>query len=388
MMLAYPRWLPRPEAFDAPLLAVIMLLLATGLVMMGSASVDVAANQFSQPMYHVGRQAVALVLGLAGMLIVLTVPLRFWHKLNIVLLIVAVLLLAAVLVPGIGRTVNGSARWLAIGPLSVQASELAKPAFLIYLSAYLVRRQDNLREQWDGMLPPLGMLGIIVILLLLEPDFGSVVVISIASLAMLFTAGARLLPFFLLVLGGVASVVAMAVLSPYRMQRLVTYLDPWVDQFDSGYQLTQALIAFGRGQWFGVGLGNSVQKLSYLPEAHTDFVFAIVGEELGLVGASGIILLFCFLIGRMLQIAMRASERHQSFASYLVVGIGFLLATQTFISLGVNTGLLPTKGLTLPFFSFGGSSVVTTLAMLGLVLRADYEARYRSARNQGVGNGG
>ena len=237
------------------------------------------------------------------------------------------------------------------------------------------------------MLPPLGMLGIIVILLLLEPDFGSVVVISVASLAMLFTAGARLLPFFVLVLGGVASVVAMAVLSPYRMQRLVTYLDPWVDQFDSGYQLTQALIAFGRGQWFGVGLGNSVQKLSYLPEAHTDFVFAIVGEELGLVGACGIILLFCFLIGRMLQIAMRASARHQPFASYLVVGIGFLLATQTFISLGVNTGLLPTKGLTLPFFSFGGSSVVTTLAMLGLVLRADYEARYRSARNQGVGNG-
>lgn len=220
MMPAYPRWLPRPEAFDAPLLAVILLLLTCGLVMMGSASVDVASNQFSQPMHHVGRQAVALVLGLAAMLVVLTVPLRYWHQLNIGLLILAVLLLAAVLVPGIGRTVNGSARWLALGPISVQASELAKPAFLIYLSAYLVRRQDNLREQWDGMLPPLGMLGIIVILLLLEPDFGSVVVISVASLAMLFTAGARLLPFFVLVLGGVASVVAMAVLSPYRMQRL------------------------------------------------------------------------------------------------------------------------------------------------------------------------
>jgi cell division protein FtsW len=227
-----------------------------------------------------------------------------------------------------------------------------------------------------------------IVLLLLEPDFGAVVVIMGASLGMMFLGGVRLFQFLLLIAVSLGAVILMALASPYRMQRLITFADPWADQFNTGYQLTQSLIAFGRGEWLGVGLGNSVQKLFYLPEAHTDFVFAIVAEELGMLGAMAVLALFAFLVARIFIIARRAETRQQGFSAYLAYGIGLIFAGQVFINVGVNAGLLPTKGLTLPFLSYGGSSLVINCLMIAVLLRIDYEQRkaLRQARRKSRGD--
>ncbi|HNC69030.1 MAG TPA: putative lipid II flippase FtsW [Pseudomonadales bacterium] len=365
----------RAGSLDSQLLVLVVALSAAGFVMMGSASMDYAAEQYGDPFYHIVRHAIYLVLGTGALWLTLQLPVRLWEHAGSWLLVAGMAVLALVLVPGIGREVNGATRWIAVGPLNLQPSELMKLFFIVYLAGYMTRRQHELQSRWSGMFKPLGLLGVVVLLLLLEPDFGAAVVISGTAMAMLFLGGVRLLQFGVLLLPALGGAAVVAVLSPYRVQRLITFLDPWSEQFGGGYQLTQALIAFGRGEVFGVGLGNSVQKLFYLPEAHTDFVFAIIAEELGLIGCMVLIALFAALVARIMRIGSEAARRQQPFQAYVCFGIALLVAAQVFINIGVNAGLLPTKGLTLPFLSYGGSSLLILFAMMGLVLRIERELR-------------
>lgn len=364
----------RSFGVDKALMVCFCSLLAAGFVMMSSASMEYAAQQFGNPWFYVIRQALYITVMLLLMWATTYVPLEFWRKHSAHLLLAAFLLLLAVLVPGIGKEVNGSRRWIDFGAFNLQASELAKLFVLTYLAAYLVRREQEVRTAWRGFIKPLLVLTAMIILLLIEPDFGAVVVLLSAALGMMFLAGVRLSHFSFVVLGSLASVALMVSLSPYRFQRFTTFLDPWSHQFDSGYQLVQSLIAFGRGEWFGLGLGRSVQKLFYLPEAHTDFVFAIIGEELGFLGAMLVLCLFAVLIWRIFYIARNAEQLGQKFAAYLAYGIALLFAVQCAINIGVNVGLLPTKGLTLPFFSYGGSSLLVCGVMLALVCRVAFES--------------
>ncbi|MEM8499533.1 MAG: putative lipid II flippase FtsW [Pseudomonadota bacterium] len=364
----------RNFSVDKALMISFCGLLATGFVMMSSASMEYAAQQYGDPWFYVIRQAVYIAVMLLLMWVTTYVPLEFCRKHSAHLLLLAFLLLLAVLVPGIGKEVNGSRRWIDLGAFNLQASELAKLFVLTYLAAYLVRREQEVRTAWRGFVKPLLVLTAMITLLLIEPDFGAVVVLLSAALGMMFLAGVRLSHFSFVVFGSLAAVALMVSLSPYRFQRFTTFLDPWSHQFDGGYQLVQSLIAFGRGEWFGLGLGRSVQKLFYLPEAHTDFVFAIIGEELGFLGAMLVLCLFAILIWRMFCIARTAEQLGQKFAAYLAYGIALLFAAQCTINIGVNVGLLPTKGLTLPFFSYGGSSLLVCGVMLALVCRVAFES--------------
>ncbi|MFB3077580.1 MAG: putative lipid II flippase FtsW, partial [Lysobacterales bacterium] len=278
-------------------------------------------------------------------------------------------------IPGIGREVNGSRRWLALGPATLQASEFARLFLIIYLSGYLQRREEQVRSQWQGFVKPMMVVFAITLLLMVEPDFGATVVTVGTAFGMLFLAGVKLGHFLLVVLGSVMALVILLVSEPYRMQRLTAYTDPWADQFNSGYQLTQSLIAFGRGEWTGVGLGNSVQKLFYLPEAHTDFVFSIWAEETGLIGAVTVIALYLALIYRILWISRKSCQAGDLFGAHICHGVALVFTAQVFINIGVSTGLLPTKGLTLPLISYGGSSLIVCCCMLALVLRVDRERR-------------
>lgn len=365
----------RDRGVDTQLLALVIALAAAGFVMMGSASMDYAAEQYGNPFHHIVRHGIYLTLGAGALWVTVQVPVRVWEHAGASLLVVGMVILALLLVPGIGREVNGATRWIGFGPVNLQPSELMKLFFVVYLAGYMTRRQHEVQSRWKGMFKPLGLLVLVVGLLLLEPDFGAAVVISGTAMAMLFIGGARLLQFGVLLALGLGAAAVVAVWSPYRLQRLVTFLDPWSEQFGGGYQLTQALIAFGRGELLGVGLGNSVQKLFYLPEAHTDFVFAIIAEELGLVGCVAFIALFAALIARIMCIGSEAARRQQTFPAYVCFGIALLTAAQVFINIGVNAGLLPTKGLTLPFLSYGGSSLLILFAMMGLVLRIEREMR-------------
>src|SRR5690606_16261495 len=315
------------------------------------------------------RHLIYLAMAAIAGAVVLQVPVRLWYRYSDLLMVMAVLLLVVVLIPGIGREVNGARRWIGLGIINLQIAEVAKLAMIVFLAAYLQRHQLEVRASWLGFLRPTGMLGIVALLLLLQPDFGSAVVICGTALGLLFLGGVQLWIFgALLGLGGTL-LALLAITSPYRMQRLVTFLDPWADQFNTGYQLTQSLIAFGRGEWFGGGLGNSVQKPFYLPEAHTDFVFAIFAEEFGLVGVGLVIALFVALVLRILAIGRRAVRRQDWFSAYTAFGIGILLAGQAFINIGVTSGMVPTKGLTLPFVSYGGSSLLVSTMMVAVVLR-------------------
>ena len=363
------------DALDWTLLCSWLLLLSLGLVMIASASITFADHTYGDTWFFVKRHLIYLVLGLSAGFCVLLIPTKWWQRYSSYLLIFALFLLVLVLVPGIGRRVNGAQRWLALGPITVQASEVAKFAALIFFASFFARRQKELSSGWWGFSKPVAVMALLALLLLLEPDFGSTVVISVMVFSMLFLAGARLWQFSLLVLAAVGSLALMAWISPYRMKRLSAYLDPWADQFNSGYQLTQSLIAFGRGEWFGAGLGNSVQKLFYLPEAHTDFIFAIYAEEFGLVGVVLVIGLFSVLIWRILCISRRAIVQQKLFESFFAFGAAILIAFQVFVNIGVTSGLLPTKGLTLPFISYGGSSLLVSCALMCLLLRMDWELR-------------
>ncbi|WP_300653901.1 putative lipid II flippase FtsW [Pseudomonas sp.] len=380
-MLAFLRPSPSPLFsrrgldMDFPLLAGCLTLLGLGLVMIASASTEVAAVNVGSPLYYMIRHLIYLLVGLGAAIVVLLIPLETWQRLSGAALLAAFAMLVLVLVPGIGREVNGSMRWIGFGAFNVQPSEIAKLFVVIYLAGYLVRRQAEVRESWAGFFKPFVVLLPMAGLLLLEPDFGATVVMMGAAAAMLFLGGVGLLRFGLMVGLAVGAIFVLVQTQEYRLQRLITFTDPWADQFGSGYQLTQALIAFGRGEWFGVGLGNSIQKQFYLPEAHTDFVFAVLAEELGMLGALITVGLFVFVGVRALYIGLWAERAKQFFAAYIAYGLAFLWIGQFLINIGVNIGLLPTKGLTLPFLSYGGSSLVICCVSLALLLRIEWERR-------------
>ncbi|KAA8696452.1 MULTISPECIES: putative lipid II flippase FtsW [Pseudomonas syringae group] len=360
---------------DFPMLVGCLALLGLGLVMITSASSEVAAVQSGNTLYMMTRHLVYLLIGLGACGVTMMIPVATWQRLGWMMLLGAFGLLLLVLVPGIGREVNGSMRWIGFGAFNVQPSEIAKVFVVIFLAGYLIRQQQEVRESWMGFFKPFIVLLPMAGLLLMEPDFGATVVMMGSAAAMLFLGGVGLFRFSLMVVLAVASVVVLVQAQPYRMARLTNFTDPWADQFGSGYQLTQALIAFGRGEWFGVGLGNSVQKQFYLPEAHTDFVFSVLAEELGVIGSLITVALFLFVSIRGMYIGMWAERAKQFFGAYVAYGLSFLWIGQFLINIGVNVGLLPTKGLTLPFLSYGGSSLVICCASLGLLLRIEWESR-------------
>ncbi len=363
-----------PNVVDPWLLGMVVLLLAVGLVMLTSASVGIADKQLGNPWYFVERQLVFLAIGLVGMWLAYEINLKVWQQGAFVLLVAGFLMLVAVVVPGVGREVNGSMRWIALGSFNVQPSEMAKIILLMFTAAYLVRRRDEVRTHWWGLLKPMLVLAIADLLLLAEPDFGAVVVLTLSVLAMIFLAGVHIGRYLLLLVVGGGIGAALVLSSSYRLMRLTAFADPWADPFGKGFQLTQALIAFGRGEWWGVGLGSGVQKLFYLPEAHTDFLFAVMAEETGALGSVAVVGLFVALTLRAFRLALNAERQNQPFAAYLSYGLGSLIGLQAFVNLGVNMGLLPTKGLTLPFMSYGGSSLITTCFAAGLLLRIHRES--------------
>jgi len=361
---------------DWMLVLIVATLLCVGLVMLTSASISLAERNTGNPLFYFERQLVAVVIGLAGAAAMLRVPTVIWERIAFAFVCLAVALLIAVLIPGLGNMVNGSTRWLSVGGVNVmQVSEPARLLMLMYISGYAVRHRAELRAQFWGFVKPMVLIMMICGLLLLEPDFGASVLMLAISLAVLFIAGARLRDFLAGSLFVVGGAVALALVSPYRLKRLTGFMDPWADPFDSGFQLTQSLIAIGSGRWFGVGLGGSVQKLFYLPEAHTDFVFAVIAEEFGLVGSVLLIALFAALVWRALGIARNAAAAGRWYQAYLAFGLAVWIAVQVFINIGVNMGVLPTKGLTLPLISYGRSSMIIMLMALGLLLRIELETR-------------
>ncbi|MQX54971.1 putative lipid II flippase FtsW [Alcanivorax sediminis] len=368
---------------DKPLLWTAICLALAGLVMVSSASLQIAETRLGDPFYYALRHGIYLALGLGvGAFVYYAVPLALLERLRFFMLPVAVVVLVLVFVPGLGRSVNGSTRWIALPGLTIQASEIVKLCFVLYLAGYVAERKAALENEWKAFLLPLGLLAVLMLLLLLEPDFGAVVVLGITAMGMLFLSGVPTLRFLLIGLIAVALGAVIAVAEPYRVARLMTFTDPWADQFGSGYQLTQSLIAFGRGHLTGVGLGNSVQKLFYLPEAHTDFVYAVMAEELGLLGNIALISGFILLGWRVFRLGHSLEERGFLYHAYLVYGCAFVFCSQAFINLGVNMGMLPTKGLTLPFISYGGSSLLISAAMVGMILRAGAEAEQLKARGR------
>jgi cell division protein FtsW len=363
--------------YDRWLLIAAMVLATLGLLMVASSSMTIAQQYYQQSFYFLTRQGIHLLAGLIAALIVVRIDTQVWQKLSTWLLLLSVVLLILVLLPGMGRTVNGSTRWLGFGPFSLQVSELVKCWVVMYLAGYIARHRLAVQREFMSFVKPLIIMGVIALLLLQQPDFGAAVVIMATCLGMLFLAGVRFWQYAVVMGMALFGFTAVAISSPYRLARITGFLNPWADQFDSGYQLTQSLIAFGRGGWFGNGLGESIQKLFYLPEAHTDFIFAIITEELGLLGGLLVILLFTIVIWRGMAIGRRALLHEQWFAGYLAYGFTIWLGLQAIINMGVSTGLLPTKGITLPLMSYGGSSLVVTCVVIGLLLRIDYEIRWK-----------
>lgn len=360
---------------DRRLLWAVIILASIGWLMVTSASMDWAQRQFGNNLYISLRHGVYLALGAFTAFVTLYVPLAWIRKMSGVLILLSLVSLLLVVIPGIGREVNGSMRWMSLGFMNVQPSEFAKITTVLYMASYLDRRRIEVQSRWSGFIKPLLVLALLAVLLLLEPDFGAVVVLMLASLALLFLGGVKAGQFILTAMVVLSASILILLSQPYRLKRLTGYWEPWTQEnvYGSGYQLTQSLIAFGRGEFSGVGLGNSIQKLFYLPEAHTDFVFAIWSEETGLLGAALIIGLFVYIFVKAMKLGRRAYEQQQFFAAFVAYGMGLLIGFQGFINLGVNMGLLPTKGLTLPFVSYGGSSLIACFIALGLLLRVHHE---------------
>ena len=371
--MPFPVQLKTPIRLDPVLLAIVTTLLFGGLVVLASASISISDSTTNDPFFYVSRQAVAALLGGTAGFTCLFIPMRFWLSAGPLMLLIAFALLIVVLVPGIGYSANGSTRWIRLGVMNLQASEPARLCLMIYLAGYLVRQNKSIRERFSGFLKPILVLVFASCLLLLEPDFGAAVVLIATAFAMMFVAGARFRDFS--VFAGLAVIAAalLVMTKEYRLERLTGFMDPWADPFDTGFQLTQSLIAIGRGEWFGVGLGDGVQKLFYLPDAHTDFVFAVFAEEFGLMGSFFLISLFAALLWRIFRIGMRAANGERFFEAYLAIGIGTWLGLQAFINLGVNMGLLPTKGLTLPLVSYGRSSMIVAMISIGILFRINHE---------------
>ncbi|MEE4184745.1 MAG: putative lipid II flippase FtsW [Gammaproteobacteria bacterium] len=372
-------------ALDWSLLVLVLALLGVGLVMLTSASISMADNAMESPFFYLVQQLVAVLAGLFVGLLMLSTPTDYWERLAPLLLLIALFLLAVVLVPGVGREVNGAQRWIGIAGINLQVSEPARLLLLMYIAHYAVRHRDTLNRSLMDVLKPMFIVACVCGLLLAEPDFGAAVVMLAIVLGVLFVAGAPARYFGILCVTVALVLAALALSSEYRLARLTGFTNPWADPYGSGFQLTQSLIAIGSGEWFGVGLGNSVQKLFYLPEAHTDFVFAVFAEEFGLVGICVLLSLFGMLIWRAIAIAGVAADKRREYQAYLAFGIAVWLGAQVFINLGVNMGILPTKGLTLPLVSYGRSSLIVTLAALALLLRIDMENRHASPRRAARG---
>jgi cell division protein FtsW len=364
--------------YDQGLLWAALLLLAFGVVMVYSASIGIAgANRYTgyQESYYLVRQMLYVSLSLIFGFIAFQFPLRAWQKLAPYLFIVGMVMLVLVLIPHIGREVNGSKRWISLLVVNLQPSELMKLFAVLYAADYTIRKAGHIESFTRGFLPMLLVMLFIGALLLLEPDFGAFAVIIAIAMGILFLGGINGRQFGALIVMLVIGFAFVIWRSPYRMQRIIGFMDPWADPFGKGYQLSHALIAFGRGEWFGVGLGGSIEKLMYLPEAHTDFLLAVIAEELGFVGVAAVVATFAYLTLRAFAIGRQAASLERPFAALVAHGIGIWLAVQAIINMGVNMGLLPTKGLTLPLLSFGGSGIAANCVALGILLRADWESR-------------
>ena len=364
--------------YDRTLLWLTFGLAIIGFVMVTSASVPVGQRMNDDPFYFAKRDAFYLGLGFAISLVTLRLPMSFWQRYSNVMLLASVVMLLVVLV--VGSSVNGASRWIALGPLRIQPAEFSKLSLFCYLASYLVRKVDEVRSNIWGFLKPMGVLVVLAVLLLAQPDLGTVIVLFVTTLAMLFLAGAKLWQFLAIIGSGIFAVILLIIAEPYRMRRVTSFWNPWADPFGSGYQLTQSLMAFGRGEFWGQGLGNSVQKLEYLPEAHTDFIFSIIGEELGFFGVVLALLMVFFVAFRAMSIGRRALEMEQRFSGFLACAIGVWFSFQALVNVGAAAGMLPTKGLTLPLISYGGSSLIIMSTAIVLLLRIDYETRLTKAQ--------
>tara|TARA_B100000780_G_scaffold70110_1_gene46685 strand:- start:24219 stop:25409 length:1191 start_codon:yes stop_codon:yes gene_type:complete len=372
---------------DPYLLIPTLALISLGFVMVASASFSYAEHRLDNELYFLKRHAVYAIIGAAAMAIGFLMPADWWAKYSRVWMLLSIALLMLVLVPGIGREFNGSRRWLGLGGMTIQVSELVKLATIVFLASYLQKHREHMATDKRPLGVVLGLMLTLIGLLILEPDFGSVVVVCGIFMALLFVGGVNLRDYSVVVALGAAGLWWGAEAAPYRVARLSTFLDPWSDPFRAGYQLTQSLIAFGRGEWWGVGLGHSIQKMSYLPEAHTDFVFAVYAEEFGFIGVMLLMAVFIALVSRIFVLSRRAMAKNNWYACYVFIGFGVLLSGQVFINLGVNAGLLPTKGLTLPFVSYGGSSLICCCGAMGLLLRLSHQLHSDRASDR-VSKGG
>ncbi|WP_456418529.1 putative lipid II flippase FtsW [Thiolapillus sp.] len=370
------------QSLDWMLLLAVLALIGLGIVMVSSASLHLAGSGNS--FHYLSKHLLALGLGATAALLVLQIPSNWWERGSTWLYFLGLALLVVVLVPGLGKTVNGSTRWVELGGINLQTSEFMKLFLIFYMAGYLVRRQVEVAHSTWGVVKPLLLLFLAAVLLMAQPDFGTTVVLLATALGLLFLGGASLWQFGLLLVLAILGGAALVMTSSYRQERVTSFLDPWADPLDSGYQLSQALIAFGRGEWTGVGLGNGIQKQFYLPEAHTDFIMAVIGEEFGLVGTLTVIALFSVLVWRAFSIGAAAESLQRRFAAYVAYGIGLWLGLQAFINIGVNVGLLPTKGLTLPFVSYGSNSMIISCVAVAVLLRIHWENRTGDERAGGM----
>lgn len=362
--------------FDRSFVVLALMMYVIGLIMVASSSMPVAERLFNNPFHFVIRHTIYIVLslGLAG--VALQIPMSWWQKNSSYLLIFGIVLLITVLL--IGRSVNGSTRWIVLGPITLQAAEPAKLFFFCYLAAYLVRRRDQVMEDWKGFAKPLVVFAVLAGLLLRQPDLGTIIVMFVTTFGLLFLAGAKLWQFISLASVGVLLLSLLAIFEPYRWRRITSFLDPWQDPFGSGYQLTQSLMAYGRGEIFGQGLGNSIQKLEYLPEAHTDFVMAVLAEEFGFIGIAVILVLSMVLVFKALMLGKKALAKEKFFEAFFAYAIGIWVCFQAAVNVGASAGIVPTKGLTMPLISYGGSSMIIMTLAVVILIRIDHEIRMQS----------
>jgi len=382
-----PSWLIQDstsvQTFDRGFIFIGFILYMIGLVMVASSSMPVAERLFNDPFHFVTRHLIYIMLSLCVAIVILQIPMTLWQKHSSSLLLLGLALLVVVLL--IGRTVNGSTRWIVLGPITVQAAEPAKLFFFCYLAAYLVRRRDEVIENWRGFAKPLIVFGLLAFLLLRQPDLGTVIVMFVTTFGLLFLAGAKLWQFVSIAGVGLAAIGALAYFSPYRWARVTGFLDPWKDPFGSGYQLTQSLMAYGRGEVFGQGLGNSIQKLEYLPEAHTDFVMAVLAEEFGFIGISVVLILSMTLVIKALLLGRKAISKEKFFEGFFAYAIGIWMCFQAGVNIGASAGIVPTKGLTMPLISYGGSSMIVMTVALMILVRIDHEIRLQSIQATSLG---
>ncbi|MGB2742119.1 MAG: cell division protein FtsW [Cognaticolwellia sp.] len=377
---ALPQWLQFESStvatFDRSYVVLAISMYMIGLIMVASSSMPIAERLFDNPFHFIVRHSVYIFLSLMVAAATLYIPMDRWHKYSGNLLLLGIILLIVVLV--VGRNVNGSTRWISVGPITVQAAEPAKLFFFCYLSAYLVRRRDEVMENITGFAKPLVVFGVLGALLLMQPDLGTIIVMFVTTFGLLFLAGAKLWQFIAIAGVGVSLLSMLAYFSPYRWARVTGFLDPWKDPFGSGYQLTQSLMAYGRGETFGQGLGNSVQKLEYLPEAHTDFVMAVLAEEFGFVGISVILILSMTLVFKALLLGRKAVKQEKYFEGFFAYAIGIWFCFQAAVNIGASAGIVPTKGLTMPLISYGGSSMIIMTMAVVILIRIDHEIRLQS----------